>query len=108
MVRTRRTTTCRSTFLILLVLVAVIGANLSSNTMVAQTSPPYTWRNVQIVGGGFIPGIVFNQTEPNLVYVRTDIGGAYRLDPTTSRWIPLLDWVSWSDWNLTGVVSLAT
>src|ERR1051325_5038674 len=72
----------------------------------AQTQ--YTWRNVQIVGGGFIPGIVFSQTEPNLVYVRTDIGGAYRLDPTTSRWVPLLDSISWDDWNLTGVASIAS
>lgn len=73
----------------------------------AQT-PQYTWRNVQIFGGGFIPGIVFNQTEPNLVYTRTDIGGAYRLDPTTNRWVPLLDSIGWDDWNLTGVISIAT
>ena len=68
----------------------------------------YTWRNVQIVGGGFIPGIIFNASESNLVYARTDIGGAYRLDPATNRWIPLLDSTSWDDWNLTGVISLAT
>ncbi len=74
----------------------------------AQSSQSYDWRNVQIVGGGFVPGIVFNQSQPNLVFARTDIGGAYRLDPATNRWIPLLDWVSWDDWNLTGVVSLAT
>lgn len=58
----------------------------------------YTWRNVQIVGGGFIVGVVFNQTEPNLVYTRTDIGGAYRLDNATSRWVPLLDSISWLDY----------
>ena len=68
----------------------------------------YTWRNVQIYGGGFIVGIVFNQTEPNLVYTRTDIGGAYRLDNATSRWVPLLDSISWDDWNLTGVASIAS
>src|SRR5689334_13991072 len=50
----------------------------------AQAS--YTWRNVQIYGGGFVDGIVFNQTEANLVYVPTDIGGAYRLDNATSRY----------------------
>lgn len=72
----------------------------------AQTT--YTWRNVQINGGGFIDGIVFSQTEANLVYVRTDIGGAYRLDNATNRWLPLLDSISWDDWNLTGVVSIAT
>jgi hypothetical protein len=63
---------------------------------------------VQVVGGGFIPGIVFSQTEPNLVYARTDIGGAYRLDAATNRWVPLLDSVGWDDWNLTGVISIAT
>jgi xyloglucan-specific exo-beta-1,4-glucanase len=68
----------------------------------------YQWRNVEIVGGGFVPGIVFNQRERGLVYARTDIGGAYRFDRRRGRWIPLLDWVSWDQWGYTGVVSLAT
>src|SRR5678816_996892 len=75
--------------------------------LIAQAQT-YTWRNVQIYGGGFISGIVFSQTEPNLIYCRTDIGGAYRLDNATGRWVPLLDSISWDDWNLTGVVSIAT
>jgi xyloglucan-specific exo-beta-1,4-glucanase len=86
-----------------------IGALASDRTADAQpVSQPHTWRNVQIVGGGFVPGVVFNQTEPGLVYTRTDIGGAYRLDSATNRWIPLTDSLGWDDWNLTGVVSLAT
>ncbi|RSD07878.1 xyloglucanase [Amycolatopsis eburnea] len=68
----------------------------------------YTWRNAEIGGGGFVPGIVFNQTEPGLVYARTDIGGAYRWNPSTGRWLPLLDSVGWTDWGHNGVVSLAT
>lgn len=68
----------------------------------------YRWRNVEIVGGGFVPGIVFNQREPGLVYARTDIGGAYRWNRRTRRWTPLLDWVGWDRWGYTGVVSLAT
>jgi photosystem II stability/assembly factor-like uncharacterized protein len=68
----------------------------------------YTWRNVQIVGGGYIPAVIFNPTEKNLIYLRTDIGGAYRWDETNQRWIPLLDAISFDDWNLTGVDSLAT
>src|SRR6478609_10273958 len=88
------------------------GALLLVTALFALTShvfaqAAYTWRNVQIYGGGFISGIAFNQTEANLVYVRTDIGGAYRLDNATNRWIPLLDSISWDDWNLTGVVSIA-
>jgi xyloglucan-specific exo-beta-1,4-glucanase len=68
----------------------------------------YTWRNVEIVGGGFVPGIVFNASEPDLIYARTDIGGAYRWNPATRRWVQLLNWVGFDDWNLTGVDSLAT
>jgi len=82
-----------------------VTANLCAISVSAQ---PYTWRNVPIVGGGFVPGIVFNASEPGLVYARTDIGGAYRWNAATSRWIPLLDWVSFDEWNLTGIDSLAT
>ncbi len=49
----------------------------------------YTWRTVEIGGGGFVTGTIFHPTEPNLVYARTDVGGIYRLDPATDRWIPL-------------------
>ncbi|WP_159944193.1 MULTISPECIES: cellulose binding domain-containing protein [unclassified Nocardiopsis] len=68
----------------------------------------YEWDNVQIAGGGFVPGIVFSETEPGLAYARTDIGGAYRWNPDTERWIPLLDSIGWDQWGWTGVVSIAT
>jgi xyloglucan-specific exo-beta-1,4-glucanase len=71
-------------------------------------SGPYNWKNVQIVGGGFVPGIIYNETTPGLVYARTDIGGAYRWDNATNKWIPLCDWLGWDDWGWTGIVSLAT
>ncbi|ASO21013.1 photosystem II stability/assembly factor-like uncharacterized protein [Actinoalloteichus hoggarensis] len=75
----------------------------------AQTlDEPYSWRNVEIAGGGFVPGIVFNQTEPDLIYARTDIGGAYRWEPDSGRWTPLLDWVGWDEWGYNGVAGLAT
>src|SRR5262245_53919212 len=89
-----------------LLAVLAVPAILLPGPAYAQAS--YTWRNVIINGGGFVPGIVFNATEPNLVYARTDIGGAYRWNPSTQRWIPLLDWVGFDEWNLTGVDSLAT
>ena len=39
------------------------------------TTERYSWRNVAILGGGFVPGIIFNAKERNLMYARTDIGG---------------------------------
>ncbi|WP_156163727.1 carbohydrate-binding protein [Demequina subtropica] len=70
--------------------------------------PGYTWSNVAISGGGYVPGIIYNQTEEGLVYARTDIGGAYRLDRATDTWVPLLDHVGWDEWNRLGVLSLGT
>ena len=83
-------------------------AYVNTPALLAQAgSQAYTWRNVEIVGGGFVPGIIYSQAEANLVYARTDIGGAYRLNPSTGRWVPLTDWLGWDDWNLTGIASLA-
>ncbi|SJL05981.1 related to endoglucanase [Armillaria ostoyae] len=68
----------------------------------------YTWKNVKIGGGGgFVPGIVFNPSEEGLAYVRTDIGGAYRLNDDDT-WTPLTDWVDNDQWNMWGVDALAT
>lgn len=87
----------------------VVGTLVAGAASAAPaTDTGYTWGNVQIGGGGFVPGIVYNQGEKDLVYARTDIGGAYRLDPTTRRWVPLLDHVGWDEWGHTGVLSLAT
>jgi xyloglucan-specific exo-beta-1,4-glucanase len=51
----------------------------------------YEWRNVTVGAGGFAPNIVFSRAEPDLAYLRTDMGGAYRWDERVQRWIPLQD-----------------
>jgi xyloglucan-specific exo-beta-1,4-glucanase len=93
-------------FAVTAILLTVFRPQLSG-----QASPfgsGYRFNNVVIGGGGgFIPGIVFSTTQPGLVYARTDIGGAYRLDPVSGHWIPLLDWIGFPDWNLSGVESIA-
>ncbi|HLL64176.1 MAG TPA: RICIN domain-containing protein [Micromonosporaceae bacterium] len=69
---------------------------------------PYRWRNVEMIGGGFVTGIIYNQKHRDVLYARTDMGGAYRWNPATSRWIPITDWVSAADWTLLGIESMAT
>jgi hypothetical protein len=87
---------------------AAVAQTPAAQARTAAAAASYSWNNAQIGGGGFIPGIIFNQTQRDLVYARTDIGGAYRWNPTTSSWTPLLDSVGWDRWGWTGVVSLAT
>lgn len=67
----------------------------------------YQWESVPIVGGGFVPGIIFHPTAPGVRYCRTDMGGAYRWNDTDRRWEQLLDWVSLNEANLQGVESIA-
>ncbi|MFG2934314.1 cellulose binding domain-containing protein [Streptomyces sp. NPDC048282] len=100
----------------ILTAVLALAAGLLAGTPPALAAAPraalaadtYTWNNARIDGGGFVPGIVFNRTEKNLAYARTDIGGAYRWSEPTKTWTPLLDSVGWDEWGHTGVVSLAS
>ncbi|MCX5296996.1 RICIN domain-containing protein [Streptomyces sp. NBC_00193] len=74
----------------------------------AAGTGPYVWSNAQVVGGGYVTGLVFNPREKGLLYARTDMGGAYRWDTAAEQWIPLTDWVGEKDWNLLGIDSVAT
>jgi len=73
----------------------------------AKAQTGYTWNNLPIGGGGFVSAIIPGKTEQNLVYARTDVGGAYRWNASTSSWVPLLDWVSDNEVGFLGVESLA-
>jgi xyloglucan-specific exo-beta-1,4-glucanase len=57
--------------------------------------PPLTgttvWKNVEIGGGGMVTGLVVHPKVPNVVFARTDVGGAYRWSETTGSWTPLMD-----------------
>lgn len=66
----------------------------------------YRWDAVALGGGGAVPGLAVHPRVPDLLYLRTDVGGAYRLDPVHGRWQQLLDWLPASSWNHYGVASL--
>lgn len=92
--------------IILIALTFTLAGHLPALSQ-TPASEPYQWENVQMVGGGFVDGIVFHPAEKGLCYCRTDMGGAYRRNPKTLRWEPLLDWLSYKDMNLVGVESIA-
>lgn len=71
------------------------------------TAQSYSWKNVVIGGGGFVSGLVFHPKQRDLLFARTDVGGAYRWDATAQRWIPLNDNLSVDHGQLLGIVSFA-
>ena len=57
----------------------------------------YDWNNAVIKGQGFVDGMVYSLAAPNTFFAHTDIGGAYRWDPSASNWIPVTDWIQAGD-----------
>jgi xyloglucan-specific exo-beta-1,4-glucanase len=70
-----------------------------------QTST-FAWKNVNIQGMGYVTGLVIHPLAPHDIYIRTDVGGAYRYDRAAGRWLPLLDRFGTAD-SAFGVESIA-
>ncbi|MDQ2588390.1 cellulose binding domain-containing protein [Saccharothrix yanglingensis] len=92
---------------LLAVALPVVIASVTTTSAQAAPVQPYTFKNVQIGGGGFVSGIVFNEGAKDVVYARTDIGGAYRWNQASGQWEPMLDWIGRDRWGHTGVAALA-
>jgi hypothetical protein len=52
-------------------------------------SPTYQWKPVRIGGGGWVVGMVIHPLNPNVRYLRTDVGNAYRWDVANQQWDPM-------------------
>jgi hypothetical protein len=72
----------------------------------ATSAPAYTWKNVQILGGGYVDDILMHPAQQGLMYARTDVGGAYRWNATAQTWVPLTDFVTRANSNQTGIESI--
>ncbi|MBI4882707.1 MAG: hypothetical protein HY826_01480 [Actinobacteria bacterium] len=57
----------------------------------------YIWQTMPVGAGGFVTGIVASDGPGGEIYARTDVGGAYRWEPTDERWQQLLDATSVPD-----------
>ena len=62
------------------------------------------WDTVKIGGGGFVSGIVTGQKE---MYLRTDVGGAYKYDYEKNKWVQLFDFLNDTDRGLLSVKGMA-
>jgi hypothetical protein len=65
------------------------------------------WQSVKYGGGGYVPGLIFHPTSPDVLYARTDIGGIYRWDATASTWVALTDSLGVTDGFYMGSESIA-
>ncbi|HEV6963902.1 dockerin [Roseateles sp.] len=85
------------------------GTTTGGTTGGGTTAAASTWTSVKFGGGGYVTGLVFHPTTANLLYARTDIGGAYRWNPTTSSWTPITDGLGFgaAEGRFHGIESLA-
>jgi hypothetical protein len=58
------------------------AATGSVSALAAQAS---SWTSVKWGGGGYVSGLIYHPTSPNVLYARTDVGGAYRWNQVTSK-----------------------
>ncbi len=56
-----------------------------------KTAPSFKWSNVNIQGMGYVTGMAIVPVKSGDVYIRTDVGGAYRFNRKNQQWIPLMD-----------------
>lgn len=84
-------------------------ALLSATILLAPAAhaETYKWDTVAMGGGGYVTGVIPSKSERGVIYMRTDVGGAYRWDAPRERWIPLQDWLPEESAGFMGVESIA-
>jgi hypothetical protein len=73
--------------LISLIILSLFSLSLESESIEST----YEWGPVYIGGGGFVSGIVVGQKE---MYLRTDVGGAYKYDYENKKWVQLFGFIN--------------
>jgi hypothetical protein len=66
----------------------------------------YSWHQLPFGAAGYVSGFAYHPRARDILYARTDIGGAYRYDYLTSTWMPLLDSYGRDDSDFMGVLSI--
>ncbi|WP_175001385.1 sialidase family protein [Duganella vulcania] len=70
---------------------------------------PASWTSVKWGGGGYVTGLIYHPTSANVMYARTDIGGAYRWNNSNGSWTPITDGIGFNagEGSFHGVESIA-
>ena len=67
------------------------AALMPASAETASIESAYNWDTLRIGGGGFVSGIV---TGKDVMYARTDVGGAYKYNYDTGIWEQLFDFLT--------------
>ncbi|MCR5601312.1 MAG: 1,4-beta-glucanase [Ruminococcus sp.] len=78
-----------------------IGTVLAATKDISSTME---WDTLKIGGAGFVSGIVTGKKE---MYLRTDVGGAYRYDYSKKRWVQLFGFINEDDRGLLSCKGIA-
>lgn len=76
--------------IVLLITVQLIPNFAAPIVVAADISDTYDWETLNIGGGGFVTGLVLHPTTPDIVYARTDVGGAFKWDEDSQTWSQLI------------------
>lgn len=76
----------------------------SSALAAEDISSQMEWGTLRIGGAGFVSGIVAGQKE---MYLRTDVGGAYKYDYEKKQWVQLFGFLTDADRGLLSVKGIA-
>lgn len=68
---------------------------------------PYEYKNLPIPGGGYVTGFLYHKLKKDVLYARTDIGGTYKYDAKSQKWISLIPHVTMEDLSETFPIALA-
>lgn len=87
--------------------ITIICSTILTALVSINASDTYSWGNVTMGGGGFVSAVVTSKEQKNLIYARTDVGGAYRWNELNQSWVPITDWVGPNNMGIFGVDAIA-
>ena len=79
-------------------------SNFMTASAAEDISSSMEWDTLRMGGAGFVSGIVTGEKE---MYLRTDVGGAYRYDYDQKRWVQLFGFINEDDRGLLSCKGIA-
>ena len=82
----------------------ILSGTKNAYAATKDISSTMEWDTLRMGGAGFVSGIVKGQNE---MYLRTDVGGAYRYDYEQNRWVQLFGFINEDDRGLLSCKGIA-